>query len=87
MTKSRLLAVMALTLILTGCGESGVTSHEYELCNENGEMVEYIVERPGEAMPEGVGPAIQLYKIAGDDHLLMASLSRMRGLEVAGRQV
>ena len=30
-------------------------------------MVEYIVERPGEQMPEGAGPAVQLYKIAGDD--------------------
>ena len=67
MTKSHLLAVMALTLILTGCGNTSnsddpnVFTHEYELCSENGEMVEYIVERPGEQMPEGVGPAIQLH--------------------------
>ncbi len=73
MTKSRLLALMALTLILTGCGNTSdsddpnVFTHEYELCLENGVMVEYIVERPGELMPEGVGPPLQLYKIAGDD--------------------
>ena len=51
MTKSHLLPLMALTLILTGCGttsdsdDPNVFTHEYELCLENGEMVEYIVER------------------------------------------